>query len=562
MTDSLRQVRPDRATRVKLERPTKDASPSEPGDNRPNESFLEIRTAQRSDPGVQPRTSNAIPQGLSMRLGIGQSLLKDQGLKVRETKDNLSLEQGLPSAPDESSTITISPGSRPHLLSEENRVEECDLTFLLGPQDSRASLPLERTEQPQVRRTRFVEINGEAVFRGRSRPPTRRLNEENMKSELSDTHLMEKHIQTELNELRNMLEELDLPTKKSIQKETKSNETEQTWAQAAIQDITSRGNEPMEESVSIPTITTIGSGQSMFPSNQSREQVRVTSHQRNRNPRRPAYNPSNKLRSMAALESLRTYQTKTILNSSPSREPQSEIPAADTISAHHKEFAQQRSQEGSPTALPELTDNTPLVPPQSSSISRMFMSMVRQDKEAKNEKASVEKNMEQKSLGKEVDGEARPSDNKVRPSAPKKEPMGKFSGRPREQGPPPQPAKLRKHCVVTNQEALDLTGRIPGSYPGHLHDDDDIVDLFNVFRLEKDRRAKRPGLGAALKEVAQTVGVNGIWLLRLYWATVRPVFNVESEIWVRNVSHTSTWKDCASLILATPAVLVLIMCLV
>lgn len=551
--NSVHQLAPDRAFNVVPESSTGDSKASERHQPPLTDSFLDLRDLRRGDPGgLQQQTSKMTVRSPSAPHGIERDHPGKKSLEMKQTKGSFqSLEPDSMIVPKGSYTSPMmSQESKLRRLSAENQLEECDLAFLLGPQRSESHLLKTQVSQPQAQNELAPMERAEAALRGRYHFPVRKFRARSHDQSFGDIPLARDKIKGELQDLKNKLEQIDLPPMMTVPMKARHNKAEQ---QGEIRDITNQHNKVKEESVFTPITIITGSAPKMFTSTHSQEQDPATNHLGRSASRRLAYNPLTKLKSMEALEPLQNFQRKTTPNSSPNPEHQSKTLALGTTSTEHLESTEPQTRHiVSSTHQTEDADLT-LVPHQPSSISRIFTSMVRRGKEVYEEQVDV---------GKKVhgNGEARPSDARVRRSAPQKEPMGKFSGWPmRGQGPPLQPDKLRQRCMETNQGILDLTRHIPGSYPIHLDAEEDIVDLFNAFRREANKGYQKPGLFAALKEASRTVKANGIWLLRLYWATVRPVFNVESEYWERNVRHASTWKDCASLVLAAPAGLLLMM---
>ncbi|KAF5025058.1 hypothetical protein F66182_2860 [Fusarium sp. NRRL 66182] len=114
---------------------------------------------------------------------------------------------------------------------------------------------------------------------------------------------------------------------------------------------------------------------------------------------------------------------------------------------------------------------------------------------------------------------------------------------------------LQKHRTEARNQTMDAGVHVPGDFPARLIAEDDIADLSS----KRSGQVKEEGLWEAVKECLCRVTGYGMWLLRLYWEMVRPVFDVRSQYWNQANRGCYSWKDLASLCLAFPLLLVFLL---
>ncbi|CAM1511266.1 Fc.00g087790.m01.CDS01 [Cosmosporella sp. VM-42] len=568
---SPHQLRPKPLPILKITPPKNTATPPELKETGKEECFLDLRAADEADPGGLRQKANASSPASATYLSpstsqqllpskarlSGASLESQRKTSLAQTEEMLkSFARDLTSISKKSRLIMLSPESTSPRSLERKCLAECDLSFLLANErNGLGESPSTMTSQGQVPGILRQDGTGDTACGERFQALTQGHPVKNPRLDQREIPLTKDEIRGDLKALEGRLAQIDRPKKRTMLKDRHPGEVDQNWGQDAIRDITNKDNEVMEVSASITITTTTGSDPKMSPSAQSQGQSKgnASDPPRRRNLGPLTWNLPKKRFLVDSLESLQSSQTNRTPNTSPSPAPTVDTPAIDTTSA--KQIRQ--TLVSKPAHEPKAdvaTDGSPYI-----RTSHMFMSMIRQDGGKKDAKVRTQQEPLAISLKKEVDKEALPIQHQVPSSEPKIDMIErKSSGRRREQRPPPPPpqsAERRRVCTDTNKAAKDLSVQVPGSYPTHLGAEGAIANLSNASLLEtsrKDPKAESAGLWEATKEVSHKVQATSAWLLKLYWATIRPIFKADSEYWARNARNETTCKDFAIMVLAFP----------
>ncbi|QPC72699.1 hypothetical protein HYE68_003451 [Fusarium pseudograminearum] len=126
-------------------------------------------------------------------------------------------------------------------------------------------------------------------------------------------------------------------------------------------------------------------------------------------------------------------------------------------------------------------------------------------------------------------------------------------------------AQLGSGCLLSgmdrtghSEQAMKLGAQISDSLQGHQDAEDDTADLSS----NKHCQGQEGGLWDAIKEFLCTIIKYSTWLLRLYFDTVRPVFDTRSSYWSCTNREDRGWMNLVSLCLALPLIFGLSMVLV
>ncbi|KAF0642767.1 hypothetical protein FPSE5266_05866 [Fusarium pseudograminearum] len=126
-------------------------------------------------------------------------------------------------------------------------------------------------------------------------------------------------------------------------------------------------------------------------------------------------------------------------------------------------------------------------------------------------------------------------------------------------------AQLGSGCLLSgmdrtghSEQAMKLGAQISDSFQGHQDAEDDTADLSS----NKHCQGQEGGLWDAIKEFLCTIIEYSTWLLRLYFDTVRPVFDTRSSYWSCTNREDRGWMNLMSLCLALPLIFGLSMMLV
>ncbi|KAH6895315.1 hypothetical protein B0T10DRAFT_545018 [Thelonectria olida] len=372
----------------------------------------------------------------------------------------------------------------------------------------------------------------------------------------SELPLTEQEIQDEIRRVRKTLALIDQPTLTTVPNRAHSEST-QSWAQDAINDITSKCKEIVEESAFTPIITTTGFGQATSRFNQSLERSLSTAHYRRQlnrviynvqdpdptvdslgsSPRNPLTNhsqdlerPKNHHRSQfsrliynaqgesSPIDSPVSSLVNPLLSTPPSSEPQVETPSTGFMSVRDLSPTKQIAE---PLATKGLGDRNPgsAICLTQRSTSRTSTSTIIQEE---SEKSSEDETM------------ANPLEKRV---------MDAIGRRGGSQGTHNELHRESGTFLKTKMET-GLEARIPGSYPAHLGDGDGTAGHSNA------RHREPGGLWKAVKEVFSTIKFCVVWMIKAYWHVIRPVFDSRQEV---------KWLDLMRLAMAMPVFAVMLM---
>jgi hypothetical protein len=109
-----------------------------------------------------------------------------------------------------------------------------------------------------------------------------------------------------------------------------------------------------------------------------------------------------------------------------------------------------------------------------------------------------------------------------------------------------------------SEQAMKHGAQMSGGLREHKDAKDGIADLSSNELCQSERG----GLWEAIKEFLCTINEYSMWLLRLYFDTVRPVFDVRSSYWRCSDQEDRGWTNLVSLCLALPLIFGLSMVLV
>ncbi|RGP65013.1 hypothetical protein FLONG3_9348 [Fusarium longipes] len=109
-----------------------------------------------------------------------------------------------------------------------------------------------------------------------------------------------------------------------------------------------------------------------------------------------------------------------------------------------------------------------------------------------------------------------------------------------------------------DEQAMELGAQMSGGLRGHQDAEEDIADLSSNRLCQSEKG----GLWEAIKEFLCTISEYSMWLMRWYFGTVRPVFDLRSPYWRCTDQGDRSWMNLVSLCLALPLIFGLSMVLV
>jgi hypothetical protein len=328
---------------------------------------------------------------------------------------------------------------------------------------------------------------------------------------LRDQLMTMEEIQADVNTLRKKLALVDQPSLTTLKSKDDSNGI-RTWAQDAMRDITNKGNEVKRTCASTRITTTTGYAQTMSTSHPKPDYDSQTGLQQ----RRKANRTIQKLRGLGTTPgALEISQENRGRSTWPRSGSATETRAIDTISRYQE--LTERYPELPPEICvsskePEPTSEVPAASLQYSSLSTSTSTMELGD------------------MGNTTAADTLQEDKTC------KSPQYLLRQR-------------LEHGTEANNQTMDLAVHVPGSFPTRLNAEDGIADPSSNGYGKDGRR----GLWDAIKEVSNAVKGCCVWVLKLYWRTVQPVFNSRSEYWERT-GQANNWRDLARFALAFPLI--------
>ncbi|KAM5348341.1 hypothetical protein ACJ41O_008165 [Fusarium nematophilum] len=307
---------------------------------------------------------------------------------------------------------------------------------------------------------------------------------------------------------------VDQPTLVTL-KNRDDSDSNRAWAQDAIRDITNKGNEVKGACASTPTTTTTGCVPTMSTSHRKPVQGPRAQPLQRRQLSRVIYN----MRTLGATpDSLGSCRENHGPSTSPKPVLAAEIQATDTTSMKLQEFTGERLEMGVPNDIPALKLGVAVtrLARRSSSTSTSTIGF-----------GGLEKKADRALL---CDGKPHES-----PEFPLEKTLG--------------------HQTELHEQMMDLRVHVPGGFPAQVNAEDGIADLSSKRFVGNETG----GLWDAVREMLRTVKDCAVWLMRLYWEMVQPVFDSKSEYWERAGPQENDWKHLASLCLAVPLIIGLLM---
>lgn len=343
--------------------------------------------------------------------------------------------------------------------------------------------------------------------------------EEVVDTGLRDQLLTMEEIQADVKTLRERLALVDQPSLTTLKNKDDNNGT-RTWAQDAMRDITNKGNEVKRTCASTPITTTTGYAQTTLTSHPKPSCDSQTGLQQKRKVTRATHN----LRSLGTTPgALEISQENRGRSTWPRSVSVTETRAIDTIS-RRQERTERHSELPPETCVsnkePEPTSEVPAASLQCNNLSTSTSTMGLGD------------------VGNTTAGDTLQEDTACKsPEYLLRQRLG--------------------HGTETNNQTMDLAVHVPGSFPSRLNAEDGIADpSSNGYGQDKRR-----GLWDAIKEVSNAVKGCCIWVLKLYWRVVQPVFDSRSEYWVRT-GQDNNWKDLGRFALAFPLIFSMVVLMV
>ncbi|KAJ4315671.1 hypothetical protein N0V84_008270 [Fusarium piperis] len=328
---------------------------------------------------------------------------------------------------------------------------------------------------------------------------------------LRDRLMTMEEVQADVKTLRKRFALVDQPSLTTLKSKDDSNGI-RSWAQDAMRDITNKGNEVKRTCASTPITTTIGYAQTMSTSHPKPVCDSQTGLQQRRKANRTIHNLRSLGTTPGALENSQENRGRSTWPRSVSA---TETRAIDTISRHQEHT--ERYPELTPETCvsnkePEPTSEVPAASLQCSNLSTSTSTM---------ELGDVRNTTAGDTL----------QEDKVCES------------------PEYLPKQRLGHGTETNNQTMDLAVHVPGSFPIRLNAEDGIADPSSNGYGQDGRR----GLWDAVKEVSNAVKGCCVWVLKLYWQAVQPVFDSRSEYWERT-GQANNWWDLARFALAFPLI--------
>ncbi|RSM01684.1 hypothetical protein CEP52_008401 [Fusarium oligoseptatum] len=326
-------------------------------------------------------------------------------------------------------------------------------------------------------------------------------------------------IQADVKTLRERLALVDQPSLTTLKNKDDNNGT-RTWAQDAMRDITNKGNEVKRTCASTPITTTTGYAQTTSTSHPKPSCDSQTGLQQKRKVTRATHN----LRSLGTTPgALEISQDSRGRSTWPRSGSVTETRAIDTIS-RRQERTERHSELPPETCVSnkelEPTSEVPTASLQCNNLSTSTSTMGLGD------------------VGNTTVGDTLQEDTACKsPEYLLRQRLG--------------------HGTETNNQIMDLAVHVPGSFPSRLNAEDGIADPSSNGYGQDERR----GLWDAIKEVSNAVKGCCIWVLKLYWRAVQPVFDSRSEYWVRT-GQDNNWKDLGRFALAFPLIFSMVVLMV
>lgn len=368
--------------------------------------------------------------------------------------------------------------------------------------------------------------------------------------------LTEQEIQDDVRRMRRTLALIDQPTLTTLPNRAQSEGT-QSWAQDAINDITSKCKEIIAESAFTPITTTTGFGQRASRSNQFPGERAPTGHSQ-RQSKRVMYNVQDV---GSVIDTSASVLRNPLTNRSPDTQgSQSHHPrhlsrliykAQDTSSSTTSSTSSLENPLLSTPPNSEPQIETPATGIMSETQSPATCSM----KDPRDYRPSCTPSIARRST-------SRTFTSTTMPGGPEESSEEEIMAGPLEQGMMKVAcrhggkAKLAKYRGLKGElttfpqmmlEIPHLEVRIPGSYPVHLGEGGDIAGHSN------GKRRERGGLWQAVKDVFSTTKACLGWMIEAYWYVIKPVFDSREEL---------TWLDVMRLGMALPVLGFMLMSLV
>ncbi|UPK96154.1 hypothetical protein LCI18_007089 [Fusarium solani-melongenae] len=326
-------------------------------------------------------------------------------------------------------------------------------------------------------------------------------------------------IQADVNTLRKKLALVDQPSLTTLKSKNDSSGI-RTWAQDAMRDITNKGNEVKRTCASTRITTTTGYAQTMSTSHLKPDYDSQTGLQQ----RRKANRTIQKLRGLGTTPgALEISQENRGRSTWPRSGSATETRAIDTIS-RHQELTERYPELPPETCVsnkePEPTSELPAASLQCSSLSTSTSTMELGD------------------MGNTTAADTLQEDKTCK-------------------SPEYLLRQRLEHGTEANNQTMDLGVHVPGSFPTRLNAEDGIADPSSNGYGKDARR----GLWDAIREVSNVVKGCCIWVLKLYWRTVQPVFDSRSEYWERT-GQANNWRDLARFALAFPLIFSMVVLMV
>ncbi|KAI8723724.1 hypothetical protein NCS52_00229000 [Fusarium sp. LHS14.1] len=336
---------------------------------------------------------------------------------------------------------------------------------------------------------------------------------------LKDQLMTMEEIKADVNTLRKKLALVDQPSLTTLKSKDDSNGI-RTWAQDAMRDITNKGNEVKRTCASTRITTTTGYAQTMSTSHLKPDYDSQTGLQQ----RRKANRTIQKLRSLGTTPgALEISQENRGRSTWPRSGSATETRAIGTISRHQ-----------------ELTERCPELPPETCASNKEPgpTSEVPAASLQCNSLSTSTSTMELDNVGNTAAADTLQEDKTCK-------------------SPEYLLRQRLEHGTEANNQTMDLTAHVPGSFPTRLNAEDGIADPSSNGYGKDGRR----GLWDAIKEVSNAVKGCCIWVLKLYWRMVQPIFDSRSEYWVRN-GQANNWRDLARFALAFPLIFSMVVLMV
>lgn len=328
--------------------------------------------------------------------------------------------------------------------------------------------------------------------------------------DLRDQPMTMEEIQADVKTLRKRFALVDQPSLTTLNSKDDSKGIS-PWAQDAMRDITNKGNEVKRTCASTPITTTTGYAQTLSTSHPKPLSDSQTGLQQRRKVNRTIHN----LRSLGTTPgALEISQANRGRSAWPRSVSATETRAVDTIS-RRQELTERHPELPPETCAsnkePERTPEVPVASLQCSSLSTSTSTM------------------ELGNVRNTAAGDTLQEDKACKsPEYLLKQRLG--------------------HGTEANNQTMDLAVHVPGSFPIRLSAEDGIADHSSNGYGKDGRR----GLWDAIKEVSNAVKGCCVWILKLYWQAVQPVFDSRSEYWNRTGPEANNWRYLARFALAFP----------